>query len=353
MLEFFNLQFLLGLIFGGLIVFGIYPYLFKKKEEDLTTFGDNLQKMHEAIKGIKKDNDEYQGTLKEKLDNFTSSGENFEKIANEMKNTLVAGSSQKQGAWGEMVLEHILTKLQFTEGQEFEKHQNLKTEEGQKLIPDFIVHFPGKRDVVIDSKVNLTAWDEYVNTDDIQKKEDALNRHKQSIKNHIDSLSRKKYQNLNEINSLDAVIMFCPNEAAISSLGNSSRKMMDYAIQNKITLVGPSMLYFTLKTVEYYWKAEKQSKNTQKIIDLANKISAQSVEIYESAKVAKDSIQKSSLGVEEVMRKVKDGRGSFLSKVNNLNKIGGLTPKKNIPENIKEELDIENSNEEVKKLDSE
>ena len=70
MLEFFNLQFLLGLIFGGLIVFGIYPYLFKKKEEDLTTFGDNLQKMHEAIKGIKKDNDEYQGTLKEKLDNF-------------------------------------------------------------------------------------------------------------------------------------------------------------------------------------------------------------------------------------------------------------------------------------------
>ena len=93
---------------------------------------------------------------------------------------------------------------------------------------------------------------------------------------------------------------------------------------------------------------EKQSKNTQKIIELANKISAQSVEIYESAKVAKDSIQKSSLGVEEVMRKVKDGRGSFLSKVNNLNKIGGLTPKKYCySEKIKDDLDKENSNEEV------
>ena len=144
--------------------------------------------------------------------------------------------------------------------------------------------------------------------------------------------------------------MFCPNEAAISSLGNSSRKMMDYAIQKKITLVGPSMLYFTLKTVEYYWKAEKQSKNTQKIIELANKISSQSVEIYESAKVARDSIQKTSSGVEDVMRKIKDGRGSFLSKVDNLNKVGGLIPKKNIPENIKEDLEIENNNEEIKKI---
>ena len=123
------------------------------------------------------------------------------------------------------------------------------------------------------------------------------------------SLAKKNYQNLEGINSLDVVIMFCPNEAAISSLGNSSRKMMDYAIQKKITLVGPSMLYFTLKTVEYYWKAEKQSKNTQKIIDLANKISSQSIEIYESAKIARDSIQKTSSGVDDVMRKIKDGRG--------------------------------------------
>ena len=248
-----------------------------------------------------------------------------------------------------MVLEHILTKLQFTEGEEFEKHQNFKSEEGERLIPDFIVHFPGNRDVVIDSKVNLTAWDEYVNTDDIQIKENALNRHKQSIKNHIDTLAKKNYQSLEGINTLDAVIMFCPNEAAISSLGNSSRKMMDYAIQKKITLVGPSMLYFTLKTVEYYWKAEKQSKNTQKIIELANKISSQSIEIYESARVAKESILKTSNGVEDVMKKIRDGRGSFLSKVDNLNKVGGLSPKKNIPANIQEELEADNSNEEIKK----
>jgi len=344
MIDLLNYQFFLGLIIGGLFIFAIYPIIFKKKR-DLSTLEENLNDIKKTMDDLQDKNSSYQGKITEKLESFTLSGMNFEKIANEMKNTLVAGSSQKQGAWGEMVLSHILNKLQFTEGEEFEKHKNLKSDEDEKLIPDFIVHFPQNRDVIIDSKVNLTAWDEYVNSDDENVKENALTRHKQAIKNHIDTLSKKKYQNLKGINTLDAVIMFCPNEAAISSLGIASRKMMDYAIEKKITLVGPAMLYFTLKTVEHFWKAERQSKNTQKIIELANKISSQSIDIYESAKIAQDSIVKTTKGVDDVMKKIKDGKGSFLSKVDNLNKVGGLSPKKNIPEDIYEEIEIEENEE--------
>ena len=344
MIDLLNYQFFLGLIIGGLFIFAIYPIIFKKKR-DLSTLEENLNDIKKTMNDLQDKNSSYQGKITEKLESFTLSGMNFEKIANEMKNTLVAGSSQKQGAWGEMVLSHILNKLQFTEGEEFEKHKNLKSDEDEKLIPDFIVHFPQNRDVIIDSKVNLTAWDEYVNSDDENVKENALTRHKQAIKNHIDTLSKKKYQNLKGINTLDAVIMFCPNEAAISSLGIASRKMMDYAIEKKITLVGPAMLYFTLKTVEHFWKAERQSKNTQKIIELANKISSQSIDIYESAKIAQDSIVKTTKGVDDIMKKIKDGRGSFLSKVDNLNKVGGLSPKKNIPEDIYEEIEIEENEE--------
>lgn len=344
MIDLLNYQFFLGLIIGGLFIFAIYPIIFKKKR-DLSTLEENLNDIKKTMDDLQDKNSSYQGKITEKLESFTLSGMNFEKIANEMKNTLVAGSSQKQGAWGEMVLSHILNKLQFTEGEEFEKHKNLKSDEDEKLIPDFIVHFPQNRDVIIDSKVNLTAWDEYVNSDDENVKENALTRHKQAIKNHIDTLSKKKYQNLKGINTLDAVIMFCPNEAAISSLGIASRKMMDYAIEKKITLVGPAMLYFTLKTVEHFWKAERQSKNTQKIIELANKISSQSIDIYESAKIAQDSIVKTTKGVDDVMKKIKDGKGSFLSKVDNLNKVGGLSPKKIIPEDIYEEIEIEENEE--------
>lgn len=344
MIDLFSYQFFLGIVIGGLFILAIHPIIFKKKR-DLSTLEENLNDIKKIMNDLQDKNFSYQGKITEKLESFTLSGMNFEKIANEMKNTLVAGSSQKQGAWGEMVLSHILNKLQFTEGEEFEKHKNLKSDEDEKLIPDFIVHFPQNRDVIIDSKVNLTAWDEYVNSDDERVKEDALSRHKQAIKNHIDTLSKKKYQNLKGVNTLDAVIMFCPNEAAISSLGIASRKMMDYAIEKKITLVGPAMLYFTLKTVEHFWKAERQSKNTQKIIELANKISSQSIDIYESAKIAQDSIVKTTKGVDDIMKKIKDGKGSFLSKVDNLNKVGGLSPKKNIPEDIYEEIEIEENEE--------
>ena len=129
------------------------------------------------------------------------------------------------------------------------------------------------------------------------------------------------------IKSLDGVIMFCPNEAAISTLGQSSRLMLDYAMQKKITLVGPAMLYFTLKTVEYYWKAEKQNKNTQQVIKLAEEIGSISIKVYDGAKKSAESIKKTSDGIDEIMNKIKDGRGSLLGKVNKMEKVGGVSLK--------------------------
>ena len=138
----------------------------------------------------------------------------------------------------------------------FHVHENFDTEEG-RLEPDVIIHLPGKRDVIVDSKASLKAWNDYVNAKDEQSRKSSLDEHRKSIKRHIDSLSSKNYQHIKELNTLDTVIMFCPNENAISSLGDISRNMMDYAISKKITLVGPSMLYYALKTVEYFLEKRK------------------------------------------------------------------------------------------------
>ena len=112
---------------------------------------------------------------------------------------------------------------------------------------------------------------------------------------------------------------------------------MEYALGKKVTLCGPAMLYYTLKVAEYFWNADKQSKNIKDVIELANKVSTQAVDIYSSAQKAQDSIEKTSKGVSEVMDKIKDGRGSFLSKISKMNKIGGLTPKKLPPTDINDE----------------
>ena len=345
-MEFFNFQFLIGLIIGGLITLVLYPMIKKKDDteadnfhEKMGAFKESILNIEQAIEKIKEDEANKKGSISTMLEDFKTRGENLERVAREMKNTLISGPGQKQGAWGQMVLEYILKKLEFTEGQQFETQKSITTEEG-RLIPDVVVHFPDNREVVIDSKVSLTAWDEYVNSDDPVIKEEALKRHRISIKNHIDSLSKKDYQKLYKINSLDSVIMFVPNEASISSLGDISRKMMEYALENKVTMVGPAMLYFTLKTVEYYWKAERQSKNIKEVVKLAEEIGSQGIRVYDSSKKAAEAIKKTSDSVEEVLRQVKDGRGSLIGKVKKMEKLGGLTfKKKKIPDEILEDIE--------------
>ena len=328
MINFLSLEFLLGIIVGCLVVVAIYQLT--KRNNDNSSLETKITAIQNLLGNMKTEEDQRTGSINTALTDIKTASQEISLRSQEIKNTLISGPGQKQGAWGQMVLEFILGKLGFTEGQEFQTQVSMKTDDGTTKIPDVIVHFPdkdGQRDVVIDSKVSLTAWNEYENSDDENIKEEALKRHKKSIKDHIDSLSKKNYQKELGIKSLDGVIMFCPNEAAISTLGNSSRLMMEYAIEKKITLVGPAMLYFTLKTVEYYWRAEKQSKNTQQVIKLAEEIGSISIKVYEGAKKSVESIKKTSDGIDEVMNKIKDGRGSLLGKVNKMEKVGGISVK--------------------------
>jgi len=338
MINFLSLEFLLGIIVGCLIVVIIYQLT--KRNIDNSSLETKISAIQTLLGSMKTEEDKRTGSINTALTDIKTVSQEISLRSQEIKNTLISGPGQKQGAWGQMVLEFILGKLGFTEGQEFQTQVSMKTDDGVTKIPDVIVHFPdkdGQRDVVIDSKVSLTAWNEYENSDDENIKEEALKRHKKSIKDHIDSLSKKNYQKELGIKSLDGVIMFCPNEAAISTLGNSSRLMMEYAIEKKITLVGPAMLYFTLKTVEYYWRAEKQSKNTQQVIKLAEEIGSISIKVYEGAKKSVESIKKTSDGIDEVMNKIKDGRGSLLGKVNKMEKVGGISVKESqkIPQESK------------------
>jgi len=338
MINFLSLEFLLGIIVGCLVVVAIYQLT--KRNDDNSSLENKITAIQTLLGNMKTEEDQRTGSINTALTDIKTASQEISLRSQEIKNTLISGPGQKQGAWGQMVLEFILGKLGFTEGQEFQTQVSMKTDDGATKIPDVIVHFPdkdGQRDVVIDSKVSLTAWNEYENSDDENIKEEALKRHKKSIKDHIDSLSKKNYQKELGIKSLDGVIMFCPNEAAISTLGNSSRLMMEYAIEKKITLVGPAMLYFTLKTVEYYWRAEKQSKNTQQVIKLAEEIGSISIKVYEGAKKSVESIKKTSEGIDEVMNKIKDGRGSLLGKVNKMEKVGGISVKESqkIPQESK------------------
>ena len=341
MIDIFSVTFLLGIILGLFAGFTIKSYFSKKNENevDIDEYSQNLKDLKKVIEGYQTTNSEDRGAVQTLLTTVQTEVAGVKDESQRIANTFISGGGQKQGAWGQMVLNNILTNnLGFREGHEYLTQESYNTEEGN-LQPDVIINYPDGKCMIVDSKVSLTAFDEYANSSDERTKEDALKRHKQSLKNHIDSLNKKNYQGIKDLKTLDTVIMFVPNEKALELPDKAGLKLVEYALSKKVTLCGPSMLFLIFKVVEYFWKADKQSKNILDVIELANKISTQTVDIYNSAKKAQASIQKSSLGVSEVMDKIKDGKGSLLSKTSKMNKIGGLTPKKLPPNDIEDDQD--------------
>tara|TARA_B100000927_G_C16453108_1_gene464680 strand:- start:110 stop:1153 length:1044 start_codon:yes stop_codon:yes gene_type:complete len=341
MINILSLEFFLGIIFGLLVSLTIKIFFFKKKDSEvnLESYDRNLKELRDIIEKYQKTNSEDRGAVQTLLKSVQTGQAEVKEEAERIANTFISGGGQKQGSWGEMVLKNILTNnLGFREGHEYLTQKGYSTEEGN-LQPDVIINYPDGKCMIVDSKVSLTAFDEYANSSDERTKEDALKRHKQSLKNHIDSLNKKNYQGIKDLKTLDTVIMFVPNEKALELPEKGGIKLVEYALTKKVTLCGPSMLFLLFKVVDYFWKADKQSKNIMDVIELANKISTQTVDIYNSAKKAQDSIQKTSLGVSEIMDKIKDGKGSLLSKTTKMNKIGGLTPKKLPPSDIEDDQD--------------
>ena len=191
-------------LFVGIIIGSGGMFIYFKLSEDQSenkdkndVFGE-IKTLREKVETFKTEADTERGSINQILTDMRSAEQQVGEAAREIKRTLVTGGGQKQGAWGQLILEHILeNKLQFTKGQEFEVQKSFNTNDG-RLIPDVLVHFPDGRDVVIDSKVSLTAWDRYVNSADEVEKKEALSDHRTSIKNHIDSLAKKNYQSIEE-----------------------------------------------------------------------------------------------------------------------------------------------------------
>ena len=346
MINLFSLEILIGLTVGIFIGWVLKKSLMKnEKSIDEVDLANTFKNLEQTIKDYQKENSEERGSIKKIIEDSRTGIADVIKAADNIKNTLISGGSQKQGTWGELVLEHILKEnLGFTEGEEYDVRESYTDEDGRK-IPDIIINFPDGRHAIVDAKVSLKAWEEYITAEDENSKKEAFDRHKISLKKHIDTLTQKNYQGIKGLNTIDTVIMFCPNETAITSLPRKGgAALFDYAMKNKVTLACPSILYYLLKTAEYSWKADKQSKNIADIIKLANLVSDQAVDIYGTAKKAQAAIADTSDKVADVMGKIKDGGNrSFLSRISRMNKLG-LSPKKQIPNEVSvddsEEKDI-------------
>ena len=339
---------LFGLAVGLLLGIGFTKYFKQKKQLlDISNFENNIKNLQEEVRDYKEKVIKESGKTDQLAKDMRESVSDVNKIAENLKTTLVSGGSQNQGSWGELLLKNILDSIGFREGEEYHLQKVFKSDDGKDQKPDVIVHYPGKRHIIIDSKVSLTAWEKYINATDEKLKNQALEEHIDSVKNHIRNLAKKSYHDLPELNTLDSVIMFTPNEQSILALGKQYQEIMNLGFSKKIFLVGPTSLYFTLKTVEHHWKAEKQEKNYNKIINMFDLMSSQAVDIYNSIKAAKKELEKSVENLSNVLNNIQDGRQSFLGRIQKIVKFGRLTPKKKVPEEVKENTETENQNQQT------
>ena len=278
-------------------------------------------------------------SLKQHMESIQSSLQNFNLAQNRLENTLVRGGSQQQGSWGEFVLKNILDAAGLREGHEYETQKSFRDESGNLQKPDVIVHMPGDRDIVIDSKVPLSAWHDFSNSNDNNQKKIFLKKFLDSIKNFIRELGKDNYASLYQINTIDSVLMFIPIEPALLTLYNDAEELIERAWQKKIIIVGPSTLPFLLKAVENMWRIDKQSKTIKDIATTASEIYDKAVNVYESFITVNQSLDKARLKMDEARSRLQDGPGSLTKKVEKMKKLGRLNTKKQLPEDSGNAID--------------
>ncbi|MGA1741082.1 MAG: DNA recombination protein RmuC [Pseudohongiellaceae bacterium] len=243
------------------------------------------------------------------------------------------GESKTQGIWGEFILERVLEKSGLKKGSEYEVQVSLKDEEGKLKQPDVIVRLPENKDLIIDSKVSLSAYEKYSNEDDEKKKELYLKQHLTSIRNHINGLSDKNYQNLDAIRNLDFVMMFLPIEAAFTLAVQHDDKLFTDAFEKNIVIVCPSTLLATLRTIQNIWRYEQQNNNAMEIARSAGKLYDKFVLFLQSLDELGASLDKAQRSYDVAYNRLQTGHGNLIGSVQKLQELGARTSKK-IPQKL-------------------
>ncbi len=246
------------------------------------------------------------------------------------------GDNKTQGNWGEMVLEKVLEQSGLRNGYEYHTQVNLTQTSGKRLQPDVVVHLPDNKDVIIDAKVSLVAYDRYHSTDDEVQRGQALAEHLQSIRGHITNLSGKSYEDAEGVRSLDYVLLFIPVESAymLALQSDKGEALFLDAMQRNIMLVSPATLLMALRTIHNIWRYEHQSQNAQEIARQAEEMHKKLVDFVSAMMGVGTQLQRAQDNYDTAFKRLKTGRGNLINRAQSIVKLGGIKPKKPLPEEL-------------------
>ena len=295
----------------------------ERLEATLTPLKEHVGHFEKELKTVHQETVKDRERLRAEIEQL---GKRSQEISNEATalTRALKGDQQKQGAWGEMILESILKRSGLREGEEYETQAHREGREGERLRPDVVVKIPGGKTLIIDSKVSLVAYSDAVNAETPAAAEAAAKRHVASLRGHIKGLAAKDYHSA-EDNTVDYVILFIPIEGALSEALRQDGQLTEYALDRHITIATPTTLMMALRTVAHVWAVEQRNQNAELIAKRAGLLYDKLAGFVGNMEMVGKRLDQAQDAYQDAFGQLSRGRGNLLSQVETLKSLGART----------------------------
>ncbi len=309
-------------------------------KEILDPLKERISEFQNKVEETNKESIDRNAALRQQLSSLKEMNLQMSQDAQNLTNAL-KGEVKTMGNWGEMILERILEISGLEKDREYIIQESVTTEDGKRLQPDVIVRLPDKKNIIIDSKMSLLAYEKYTSLDDEKEKQIALKEHVSSVRSHLKNLSSKGYQKLFQNESLDFVLMFIPIEGAFALALQNDNSLYNYAFgEMNIIIVSPTTLLATLRTIENIWKQEHQSRNVIEIAKQSGALYDKFVGFIDDLIDIGNRMDQAKNSYEGAMKKLSEGTGNLVNRAEKIKKLGAKTSK-SLPPKIIERAEDE------------
>ena len=307
----------------------------KGLESLLNPFKEQLEGLRKKVDDVHVEDAKDRSALKTQIEQLHKLNQQITAEAHALT-TALRGEKKTQGNWGEMVLERVLERSGLRAGEEYIREQNLQDDSGKHYRPDVVVNLPEGKHIVIDSKVSLNAYTDYVNAGTDAEREAAARRHCDAVRTHIRTLSDKAYQTLPDLHAPDFVFLFMPVEPAFMLAFQHDEQLFNDAFERRIVVVTPTTLLATLRTVASLWSLERRSRSSEKLADQAAKVYDKLVSVVERFEKVGTQLGTVQKTYDDAWNALKSGRGNLLSQSEKFLQLG-VRVKKELARDLAEE----------------